>query len=187
MDSEASRRSLVAILQHAYSGELAAGYAYRGHWRSVSDRAERERIRAIEDEEWHHRGLVGAMLRELGGRPSLRREIRALLVGRALGIACHLTPWFLPMYGAGRLESRNIREYEDAARHAGGCGRDPFADCLLTMAEVEWEHESYFRSKLDGHPWTRWFRLWPAPPPKHTIRASWLEREQPNSVPLAAS
>ena len=53
MDS--SRARLVAILQLAYSGELAAGYAYRGHARAVSDSDQRERIRKIEDEEWHHR------------------------------------------------------------------------------------------------------------------------------------
>jgi hypothetical protein len=35
----------------AYSGELAAGLAYRGHWRSVRDAAERERIQTIEAEE----------------------------------------------------------------------------------------------------------------------------------------
>ncbi len=29
--------SLIAILQLACSGELAAGYANRGHWHSVSD------------------------------------------------------------------------------------------------------------------------------------------------------
>src|SRR4029078_6269639 len=52
--------------QGACAGELAAGYAYRGHWHSVRDAAERERIRVIENEEWHHRALVGAMLRARG-------------------------------------------------------------------------------------------------------------------------
>ena len=40
-----SRESLIAVLQLAYSGERAAGYAYRGHWHSVSDADERARIR----------------------------------------------------------------------------------------------------------------------------------------------
>ena len=51
------RQRLIAILRHAYSGERAAGYAYNGHWKAVSDPAERARIREIEEEEWHHRRL----------------------------------------------------------------------------------------------------------------------------------
>ena len=44
----------------------------------------------------------------------LPRRARAVIVGRLLGVMCHLIGWFAPMYGAGRLESRNIREYETA-------------------------------------------------------------------------
>jgi hypothetical protein len=116
-----SRLQLIHILQLAYSGERAAGSAYRGHWRSVADLQERARIQSIEDEEWHHRRLVGKMLEELGSGPDKRREIRACVIGRALQILCHVSGWLLPMYGAGRLERRNIVEYENAARHARDC------------------------------------------------------------------
>jgi rubrerythrin len=167
---EASRNALITILQLAYSGERAAGFAYRGHWESVRDPEERRRIREIEDEEWHHRSLVGGMLDALGSRPRRARELRAVVVGRVIGALCHLGPWFAAMYGAGRLESRNIGEYEDAARYAHGCGHDELVGCLLGMAEVEWEHERYFRAKVEGHPWSRLFRIWPAPPPKESIR-----------------
>ena len=166
-----SRDSLIAVLQLAYSGERAAGYAYRGHWRSVSDPDERARIRQIEDEEWHHRQLVGDMLRRLGAAPNRLRELRALLIGRTLGLLCHVSGWYLPMYAAGRLESRNVAEYEAAARHALGSGHGELLDCLLAMAEVEWEHERYFRAKVADHRWTRRLGLWSAPPPKETIRA----------------
>jgi rubrerythrin len=164
-------QSLVAILRLAYSGELAAGYAYHGHWKSISDPDERSRIRTIEDEEWHHRRLVGEMLATLGARPSSAREARAYVIGRCLGALCHVAGWFAPMYGAGRLESRNIKEYEDAARHAEACGHPELVDCLLGMAEVEWEHEAYFRSKVEGHALLRLFPLWPQPAPKAAIRA----------------
>ena len=170
---EESRERLIAVLQLAYSGERAAAYAYRGHWKSVRDPAERARIRQIEDEEWHHRRLVGDMLRGLGARPRRLREIRSLVIGRTLGLLCHLSGWFVPMYGAGRLESRNVREYEAAARYAIGSDRRDLLDCLLTMAEVEWEHERYFRGKVETHPWVRYFPLWPPPPPKETIRAAY--------------
>ena len=44
-----ARQNLIRILQNAYSGELAAAYAYRGHWQSLKkSAAERERIRQIE-------------------------------------------------------------------------------------------------------------------------------------------
>lgn len=169
---DSSRRDLISILQLAYSGERAAGYAYNGHWRSVASAAERERIRQIEEEEWEHRRLVGEMLAGLGAAPRPWREIRATVIGRSLSVVCRILPWLVPMYGAGRLESRNIGEYEDAARYARGCDRSDLVDCLLTMAEVEWEHEAYFRARVEEHPWARMIPMWPRPPAKSTIRAA---------------
>ncbi len=175
MEDTGSRRALIAILRLAYSGELAAGFAYRGHWRSVADEGEREAIRKIEADEWHHRRLVGEMLAGLGARPSLGRETRAWLIGRALGLLCHVAGWLAPMYGAGRLESRNIREYETAARHALACGRADLVDCLLTMAEVEWDHEAYFRGRVLSHRLAPRLKIWPAPPPRPAIRAAFQD------------
>jgi len=175
-----SRRKLIALLQLAYSAERAAAYAYRGHWHSVASEEERARIRHIEEEEWHHRELVGGMLERLGSAPSRQREIRSLLVGQALGFLCHLMGWLAPMYGAGRLESRNIREYETAARHARDCGHEEFTDCLLTMAEVEWEHEHYFRSRVLLHSFGQRLSLWPPPPPKESIRESFAREAKSN-------
>lgn len=166
------RLRFIEILQQAYSGELAAAYAYRGHWRSLREADERSRVQTIEEEEWHHRRLVGDMLGELGARPDTFREVRATLVGRVLGLLCHLSGWFAPMYAAGRLESRNIREYEEAARRARDCGRENLLPCLLAMAEVEREHERYFRSKVLSHPWARCVPVWEAPPPKEKICAA---------------
>ena len=171
LDTAASQANLVALLQLAYSGELAAAHAYRGHARSVRDPEERRRIEEIEREEWHHRELVGRMLAELGAGPSRARELRARVIGRVLAVLCHLGGWLAPMYGAGRLESRNVGEYEAAARFARDAGRAQWVDCLLTMAEVEWEHERYFRARVLSHRLGRCLPLWPAPPPKEAIRA----------------
>jgi rubrerythrin len=175
------RRKLILLLQLAYSGELAAAYAYRGHWNSVRDASQRDSIRSIEADEWRHRKLVGEMLNSLAATPDKWRELRAKIVGRVLGLLCHVTGWLAPMYGAGKLESRNIREYETAARHARDCGREDLIDCLLEMAEVEWEHELYFRSRVKEHFLGRRLSLWPKPLPKETIRTS-LEREPVASV-----
>jgi demethoxyubiquinone hydroxylase (CLK1/Coq7/Cat5 family) len=182
MDHHDDYQKLIALLRLAYSAELAAAYAYRGHWHSVVNQEERERIKQIENEEWHHRHLVGEMLDKLQTRPSGMRELRATIVGRVLGFLCHFTGWLAPMYAAGRLESRNIREYETAARYAREAGDDEFVDCLLTMAEVEWEHEKYFRSRVLLHSFGRRLSLWPEPPPRETIRKSFAECAQ--SVPL---
>ena len=161
---------LIAILQLAYSGELAAAYAYRGHWRSLLNVDERREIQNIENDEWHHRHLIGAMLKDLGSSPNKYREIRATIIGRSLAIFCHLGGWLAPMFGAGRLESGNILEYETAARYARECGHHELVDCLLTMAEVEWDHEQYFRSRVLSHRWAHRLPIWPAPLPKESIR-----------------
>jgi rubrerythrin len=165
-----SEGRLVALLQLAHSGELAAALAYGGHRRSVRDAAERDRIREIEEEELHHRAQVAGMLRELGVRPSRLREARAAAIGHVLAALCRVAGWLAPMYGAGRLESRNVREYEVAARLAWACGRHEWLDCLLTMAEVEWDHERYFRERVRSHRLGRRLRLWPKPAPRATIR-----------------
>jgi rubrerythrin len=181
-----SQRKLIAVLQSAYSGERAAGYAYRGHWHAVRDLNERASIRDIEDDEWRHRKLVGEMLAGLNAAPNKRSELRATIIGRVLGLLCHFTGWLAPMYGAGRLESGNIREYEAAARYARDCGRSDLVDCLLEMAEVEWEHELYFRSRVQSHVLGCWLRLWPPPSAKETIRLS-FEREFISPAQLSTS
>ena len=162
---------LIGLLQLAYSGELAAAYAYRGHGKSVSDPEERRRIEEIEREEWNHRKLVGEMLTDLKAGPDPFRERRAAIIGRVRGFGCHISGWLGPMYGAGRLESRNIREYETAAHLAHECGRHDLIDCLLTMAETEWEHERYFRSLVLTHRLAKYLPIWPELPGKDSIRA----------------
>src|SRR6266496_5824931 len=97
-DQPDERAKLISILQLAYSGERAAGYAYRGHWHSVVDADERARIKIIEADEWHHRNLIDEMLKSLGARPNRVREVRAAIVGRVLGMLCHLSGWLAPMY-----------------------------------------------------------------------------------------
>ena len=61
-------------------------------------------------------------------------------------------------------------QYEAAARFARLCGRDDFVDCLLTMAEVEWDHEAYFRSRVELRELARRF-LWRPLPPRAAIRS----------------
>jgi demethoxyubiquinone hydroxylase (CLK1/Coq7/Cat5 family) len=142
---------LVRILQNAFSGEVAAAYAYRGHWKSLKDSPEREHIKQIEAEEWDHRRRVGEWLKTLEARPRLIREKVFWTIGRTLGLTCHISGWFMPMYFAGRLESRNSVEYEDAAAVAKELGIEDCVADLLDMARVELEHEVFFRQTVAGH------------------------------------
>ncbi len=176
MDREDARARLANVLRHAHAGELAAGHAYRGHAASVSDPGERAQIRKIEDEEWVHRRQVGEMLAALGAAPDPTRERKLLRIGKTIGLLCRIGGWYVPMYGAGKLESQNVREYEDAADLAVASGHPELVACLLEMAEVEWDHEAYFRSKVDSHWLRRVIRVWPPIPPKDAIRAGFASR-----------
>jgi demethoxyubiquinone hydroxylase (CLK1/Coq7/Cat5 family) len=149
--STAERQQLIRILQAAYSGELAAAYAYRGHWKSLHDPTEQEGVQRIEQEEWAHRAKVGHILSELKSGPSRLREIRMSAIGRTVGMLCHLTGWFMPMYFAGRLEGRNVCEYDEAARHARSLGLNHFESELRVMAAVEREHEVFFMRTIATH------------------------------------
>ena len=161
------RAQLVSILQRAYSGELAAALAYRGHWRSLKHDREIAEIRQIELEEWHHRRRLGEMLADLGSKPRLGLDAFQSLVGLVILLGCSMVGWFVPMYFAGRLESQNDQEYEEAARHAGALGLLALRDELKAFAQLERDHEVYFLRKVDGHPalrfWQRLFKWGPRP------------------------
>ena len=146
-----ARENLIRILQNAYSGEVAAAYAYRGHWKSLKDSPEKTRIKEIEAEEWDHRRRVGEWVKKLGAKPRRGREKVFWTIGRTLGLTCYVSGWFMPMYFAGRLESKNSAEYEDAAVFAKELEMPDCVDDLIDMARVELEHELFFRETVTGH------------------------------------
>ena len=166
VDAARARAELIALLQLAHSGELAAAHAYTGHAKSVRDLDERHRIEEIKAEELDHRARVRAMLDILGVAPEPERERKMRRIGKLISAFCRVGGWFGPMYGAARLERKNIGEYERAAVFAIGAGRSAFVDDLVEMAEVEWEHERYFREKAASHWLWALFPKWDPPPPK---------------------
>jgi hypothetical protein len=170
--AQTNQQKLVGLLQLAYSAEMAAALAYRGHWRSLKDRAEQNEIRLIEAEEWLHRREVGALLKDLLAHPRLDYELKYFIIGQVLGLLCHVVGWFLPMYGAGRMESKNCHEYELAAQYALACGHQDYINCFLSMAEVEWDHEFYFRGKVESHTWHSFFPVWEHLPARSSIRSN---------------
>ncbi len=140
-----ARKNLIRILQNAHAGEVAAAYAYRGHWKSLKESPEKMHIKEIEAEEWEHRRRVGDWLETLGAKPRAAREKVFWSIGRTLGVTCHISGWFMPMYFAGRLESQNSVEYEDAAIFTKELGMPERVEDLLDMARVEVAHELFFR------------------------------------------
>lgn len=153
MDAAAHRKELIHILQMAYSGELAAAFAYAGHWRSLRDTQQKSDIRKIEDDEWKHRTMVGLMLEELHGKPQIWRETMMACIGITAFVGCFISGWFLPMYFAGRLENDNTKEYFNAAHHAQQLGLERMQEDLLELSEVELGHEAFFRNIVQGHMW----------------------------------
>ena len=142
--TEQVRRDLVRLLQMAYSGEKAAALAYQGHARSLSDPLQKKAVLEIEQDEWVHREIVGRLLAKLGARPNRVREIRSAVVGHTLSFLCGWSGWFLPMLFAGKLETKNVREYDRAADWARQLGLEEFLPDLTEMAEVEVRHEKFF-------------------------------------------
>ena len=177
-DADFALARLRFLLQLAYSGELGAIRAYLGHKHSLRKRAERNELLKILREEIRHRRCLLEQLTALGASPDPRRERKMELIGRAIAASCRVGGWFFPMYGAGLLESQNVREYEVAARLALVAGRTEFLPALLEMAEVEWDHERYFREQASRHPFWRLMPKWRRPPPRERIRESFREFER---------
>jgi demethoxyubiquinone hydroxylase (CLK1/Coq7/Cat5 family) len=149
--SDGIRADLIRILQNAHAGELAAAYAYRGHWRSVRRPAERMEIARIEGAEWHHRNEVFEHLTALGAAPRPRRELLMGAIGRFFGALCLVGGWFAPMYAAGRLEAINTVEYETARAAAAALDLTRLVAALDDMIAEEIRHEVWFGDRCRGH------------------------------------
>ena len=183
MDLTLARKELTRGLQLAYSGELGAVFAYMGHARSLRGKPEREVISRILKDEIRHRRSLLAMLEELGSGPDATCEKKMSRVGRTISFASRCGGWFIPMYGAARLERDNIVEYELAARLAYFAGCEQFIDNLLEMGEVEWDHELALRQLASRHFGWKLLRGWTPPPPRESIRARYQEfRRAPQEV-----
>lgn len=176
-NASAAKASLIKLLQDAHAGEMAASLAYLGHAHSlfVTDKNEKLEILKIQKEELHHRERLREFLHHLGSKPRLAREILMRAIGAAIAVFSYFGIWLIPMYGAGRLERSNIGEYEVAARLARLSGETAIVDELLSFAEIEWDHEFYFRKKVMSHSLARWIPLWSLPKNRDEIRKSFLK------------
>jgi hypothetical protein len=170
-DRAAARATLVRALQLAYSGELGAIRAYLGHSAALRGRPERAGLRTILVDEIRHRRRVGEMLAGLGAAPDPAAERKLDRIGRTIAWICCWSGWFVPMYGAARLERDNVAEYEVAARLAWWAGERHLEDDLLHLAEVEWDHERWLREQAARHLLWHVAPYGRVPPPREEIRA----------------
>ncbi|MEP6901518.1 MAG: demethoxyubiquinone hydroxylase family protein [Actinomycetota bacterium] len=158
-----ARQNLIRILQNAHAGELAAAFAYRGHWKSLRESAEKTQIKKIEAEEWAHRANVRKWLEKFDAKPNSLREKIFWTIGRTIGAACYVSGWFFPMYFAGRLESQNVQEYVTAAEFARELEMPDCAEEMMEMSLTEGEHELFFSQVVANHrllPITKTFFRW---------------------------
>lgn len=151
MEKKEAKKKLIRILQNAHAGEMAAAFAYRGHWKSLKESPEKKEIKHIEAEEWKHRQCVFSWLKKLEAEPKPWREKVFWTIGRVLGFGCFLSGWFFPMYFAGRLESQNVQEYLEAAKFAKELDLSDCEKDMLEMAETEQKHEDFFKIIVQNH------------------------------------
>lgn len=136
---------LIRMLKFAHAAEIAAYHAYEGHWRSVSNQAEREYIRKIALDELKHIRTIRNVLVSMQSKPSVILDACGRVVGEVVGLACYYSGWRLPMIVAGLMEKIGTASYHDIALEAADSGMIMLTVLLLDMAKVEDEHETYFR------------------------------------------
>ncbi|MBL9202399.1 MAG: ferritin-like domain-containing protein [Opitutaceae bacterium] len=149
--------ALVRLLQRAYSAERAASFAYIGHAASLRDPQAKSAVKQIEDDEWAHRRHVLAIMRRYGVPVSRWFEGYYYVVGKLIGVSCHVIGRFMPYFFAGKLESGNVCEYFVMMRHFHTLGITEHDAVLHEMGIKEKEHEVYFLAQIENCRWLPWF------------------------------
>lgn len=145
--------ALCDSLQKAYSAERAAAFAYVGHAAALRDADERAAIQQIEDDEWDHRREVLQIMQRW--QVPVRRwyEIKYWLIGKVIGLSCHVIGRFMPYFFAGKLESGNVCEYFIMLRQFRELGIREHDDALYEMGIREKAHEVHFQNVIKDEPW----------------------------------
>lgn len=142
------QKKFIKQLQDAHAGEIGAYYAYGGHWKAVSDPAQRMMIRFIQKEELEHIRTLDLMLYLLRATPNQRKDTVFTVIGKTLGYLCKWTGYFMPMWGAKVIERIGVNNYKKMSATASKLQLHDFAQTLGEMYQIELEHEEYFRSQM---------------------------------------
>ncbi len=144
-------KSLIKLLQQAYSAEKAAAFAYQGHAGSVKNPVEKLAIQQIEQDEWNHRKEVLEIMRLYDIPISKYYELRFHIIGKTISMSCYIIGWFMPFYFAGSLESGNVCEYFRMKHYFNELGIREHDQILYELGIKEKEHEVYFLSKIKNN------------------------------------
>lgn len=132
-------------LRFAHAAEIAAYHAYEGHWRSVSNEAERKYIQTIALDEKKHIRDLERMLDSFGYCSDAFLDKCGKIAGELAGLACYYSGWRLPVLVARFIEKIGAVSYENIAIEAAEQGKYVLASKLMEMAKVEQEHDEYFK------------------------------------------
>lgn len=146
-----ARLKIEKLLRRAYSGEMAAALAYRGHRGILKNKLERRSIRQIEIDEWRHRREIGRILAELNSRPLFFREVLFFTIGRFISFSCYFTGQFVATYFAGKLECGNVREYNEMSDLGKELGFHKLCQKFDEMRETESRHERILFAMIENH------------------------------------
>jgi len=135
---------LTSLLQRAYSAEKAAALAYIGNAGAVKKKMEKEALKQIEDDEWHHRKKVLEIMEQYDIPISKFYEFKYYIIGKTIAFSCYIIGWFMPLFFAGKLESGNVCEYFVMMLYFHELGIKEHDQDLYEMGIKEKEHEDYF-------------------------------------------
>lgn len=148
---------LAHSLQLAHAAERAAAFAYIGHAAALRNEEDRIPVREIEADEWQHREEVKKIMDRYSIPVSRYLEWKYYLVGKCIGLSCHLLGRFMPYFFAGRLESGNVCEYIVMLQRFRELGITDHDEVLYEMGVKEKAHEVYFQEVIEGEPWLPYF------------------------------
>ncbi|MCO4744304.1 MAG: demethoxyubiquinone hydroxylase family protein [Proteobacteria bacterium] len=131
-------------LKVAYSTEIGASTAYRGHSAATSDPDVAAHIAFIETEELRHRARVGEMMEALDARPFIVLEWLFLAIGTVVGLGCYVWGEWASAFGAAQFEVGGVGDYRRAAKAARRVDREDLAVELDAMEQDEADHRAFF-------------------------------------------
>lgn len=131
---------LVKMLQKAYAGEIAAYYAYSGHWQSEKDPEVRRQIQEIQKHELYHILEIERMLKSLDAKPAPIRTWIFERIGRTIGFLCLFFSQRTKARVAMSIERFGAAKYDDIKLEASRQKRYAMARELSHMAQTEDGH-----------------------------------------------
>lgn len=131
-------------LRVAYSTEIGAVTAYRGHAAATRDPVVASLIRSIEQDERHHRVEVGKLLERFDAQPFVWLDLLYTLIGTVVGFGCHFWGPWASAFGAAQFEFGGVGDYRRAARAARAIGNPELAAQLETYQAQEAAHRAFF-------------------------------------------